>query len=181
MHAAAATLTALLSASYALAGPAPVPHNGLLRRDNCTFTGATGYLDVLKAKNSCSTITLSSLQVPGNVTLNLEKLNAGTTVIFEGTTTWGFAEWSGSLFSVSGDSITVKGAPGSVLDGQGAFWWDGLGNGGGKTKPKFFKANNREYLPGFLCLRLLETSKRKLRRIRTRGKRRSAESYERTY
>lgn len=45
------------------------------------------------------------------------------------------------MFSISGNNITVKGAPGSVLDGQGALWWDGLGNGGGTTKPKFFKAN----------------------------------------
>lgn len=36
----------------------------------------------------------------------------------------------------------MRGAAGSVLDGQGALWWDGLGNGGGVTKPKFFKANN---------------------------------------
>lgn len=36
----------------------------------------------------------------------------------------------------------MKGAPGSVLDGQGALWWDELGSNGGKTKPKFFKANN---------------------------------------
>lgn len=35
----------------------------------------------------------------------------------------------------------MKGAAGHVLDGQGALWWDGLGNGGGVTKPKFFKAN----------------------------------------
>jgi polygalacturonase len=28
------------------------------------------------------------------------------------------------------------------LDGQGALYWDGLGGSGGKTKPKFFKANN---------------------------------------
>lgn len=63
-------------------------------------------------------------------------------VIFEGRTTWDYAEWSGSLFSVSGNNITVKGAPDSVLDGQGALWWDGQGNGGGVTKPKFFKANN---------------------------------------
>lgn len=63
-------------------------------------------------------------------------------MIFEGRTVWEYAEWSGPLFSVSGNNITVKGAAGSVLDGQGALWWDGLGNGGGVTKPKFFKANN---------------------------------------
>jgi hypothetical protein len=61
-------------------------------------------------------------------------------VVFEGNTSFGYAEWSGSLFSVSGTNITVKGAPGSFLDGQGALYWDGLGNGGGVTKPKFFKA-----------------------------------------
>lgn len=132
---------------------------------NCTFTGTDGYLEVNQTKNSCSTIILDSLQVPGGVTLNLENLNDGTTVgcppplfgfstygqlildfpdqvIFEGRTTWDYAEWSGSLFSVSGNNITVRGAPGSVLDGQGALWWDGEGNGGGVTKPKFFKANN---------------------------------------
>lgn len=44
---------------------------------------------------------------------------------------------------MSGNNITVKGAPGAVLDGQGALWWDGLGNSGGTLaeKPKFFKAN----------------------------------------
>lgn len=63
-------------------------------------------------------------------------------VTFQGRTTWAYAEWEGSLFSISGNNITIKGAPGHVLDGQGALWWDGLGGGGGVTKPKFFKANN---------------------------------------
>lgn len=62
-------------------------------------------------------------------------------VIFQGRTTWDYAEWEGSLVSISGNNITVKGAPGSILDGQGALWWDGLGGNGGVTKPKFFKAN----------------------------------------
>lgn len=142
MH--APTVTALFSASYALASPLQGIYNAVERRANasCTFTGSEGYLDVLASKTSCSDIVLSNLEVPGGVTLNLEGLNDGTTVTFEGRTTWDFYEWSGSLFSVSGNNITVKGAPGSVLDGQGALWWDGLGNGGGKTKPKFFKANH---------------------------------------
>ncbi|KAJ3578602.1 hypothetical protein NPX13_g1962 [Xylaria arbuscula] len=111
------------------------------RADSCTFSGSLGYSSASVSKASCSTIVLSSLQVPGGKTLNLEKLNDGTTVIFEGTTTFGYAEWEGSLFSVSGNSITVLGAEGSVLDGQGALYWDGQGGGGGVTKPKFFKAN----------------------------------------
>lgn len=141
------TVTALLGASYALASPVQDVPNTVHTRANdtsCIFTGPEGYLDVLAAKTSCSDIVLSNLQVPGNVTLNLEGLNDGTTVTFEGRTTWDFYEWFGPLFSVSGNYITVTGAPGSVLDGQGSLWWDGLGNGGGRTKPKFFKANHCE-------------------------------------
>ncbi|KAI1431154.1 glycoside hydrolase [Xylaria sp. CBS 124048] len=112
------------------------------RASDCTFSGSSGYSSASASKTSCSTIVLSFLQVPGGKTLNLEGLNDGTMVIFEGTTTFGYAEWEGSLFSVSGNSITVKGAAGSVLDGQGALYWDGQGGSGGVTKPKFFKANH---------------------------------------
>lgn len=44
--------------------------------------------------------------------------------------------------SVSGKSITVIGASGSLLDGGGSRWWDGEGSNGGKTKPKFFYAHS---------------------------------------
>ncbi|KAI0195153.1 glycoside hydrolase [Xylaria flabelliformis] len=126
-----------------LVTPAPRLEDAVApRADACTFSGSLGYSSASVSKSSCSTIVLSSLQVPGGKTLNLEKLNDGTTVIFEGTTTFGYAEWEGSLFSVSGNSITVKGAEGSVLDGQGALYWDGKGGSGGVTKPKFFKANH---------------------------------------
>jgi polygalacturonase len=63
-------------------------------------------------------------------------------VIFEGTTTWGYEEWAGPLFAVSGTDITVTQSSGAVLNGQGALWWDGEGSNGGKTKPKFFQAHN---------------------------------------
>lgn len=62
-------------------------------------------------------------------------------VIFQGTTTFGYKEWKGPLVSVSGEKITVTGASGSVLDGDGSRWWDGDGSNGGKTKPKFFYAH----------------------------------------
>jgi polygalacturonase len=62
-------------------------------------------------------------------------------VIFEGETTFGYKEWSGPLVSVSGTDITVTGASGAVLNGDGARWWDGKGTNGGKTKPKFFYAH----------------------------------------
>jgi polygalacturonase len=60
--------------------------------------------------------------------------------VFQGTTTFGYKEWKGPLIAVSGKKITVTGASGNVIDGDGARWWDGKGGNGGKTKPKFFKA-----------------------------------------
>jgi polygalacturonase len=144
-----AVLPLLLGANGVVGTPAPMVTAAPRLEDavagaagSCTFSGSLGYSSASVSKASCSTIVLSSLQVPGGKTLNLEKLNDGTTVIFEGTTTFGYAEWEGSLFSVSGNGITVKGAPGSVLDGQGALYWDGQGGSGGVTKPKFFKANH---------------------------------------
>jgi polygalacturonase len=71
-------------------------------------------------------------------------------VIFEGTTTFEF--FSGSrgsyggdskpkwyLMSISGDDVTVKGAPGNSLDGQGQLYWDGTGSNKGNFKPKFVR------------------------------------------
>lgn len=63
-------------------------------------------------------------------------------VTFEGETTFGYSEWDGPLFAVSGTSITVTGASGSSLNGDGASYWDGEGSDGGKTKPKFFQAHD---------------------------------------
>lgn len=40
--------------------------------------------------------------------------------------------------SVSGTNISIKGAPGSALDGSGELWWDQ----DGKQKPKFFRAHS---------------------------------------
>lgn len=58
--------------------------SGALAADNttfdCTFSGPDGYLQISQAKNSCSNIVLDSLEIPGGVTLNLEKLNDGTIV-----------------------------------------------------------------------------------------------------
>jgi polygalacturonase len=40
------------------------------------------------------------------------------------------------LISVSGTDITVNGASGHVIDGNGLKWWDGKGGNGGVDKPK---------------------------------------------
>ncbi|KAK3672414.1 Polygalacturonase 1 [Recurvomyces mirabilis] len=109
---------------------------------SCTFSGSTGAAAVAKSKTSCSAIVLSSLVVPAGTTLDLTGLKQGTTVTFQGTTTFGYKEWAGPLVSVSGTDISVTGASGAILDGGGAKYWDGQGSNGGKTKPKFFYAHN---------------------------------------
>ncbi|KAF1345032.1 polygalacturonase [Delphinella strobiligena] len=108
----------------------------------CTFTGSDGAASASASKASCATLVLSDVAVPSGTTLDLTDLNDGTTVMFQGTTTFGYDEWEGPLVSVSGTDITVKGESGSVLDGDGSKWWDGEGSNGGKTKPKFFYAHS---------------------------------------
>nr|AAM00249.1 endopolygalacturonase [Chrysoporthe cubensis] len=134
-------LAALLPLIQAVPAPAVTPAAQLVDRasGSCTFTDAAA---VSKSKTSCATITLSNIAVPSGTTLDLTKLNSGTKVIFEGTTSFGYKEWEGLLISVSGTDIEVTGASGHVIDGNGAAWWDGEGSNGGKTKPKMFYAHS---------------------------------------
>ena len=125
--------------SLATAAVLPDPSRTLISRaDSCTFTDAAA---AMKSKTACTSITLSNIAVPAGQTLDLKGLKSGTHVTFTGTTTFGYKEWTGPLVSVSGTDITVTGAPGSVLNGEGARWWDGKGGNGGKKKPKFFAAH----------------------------------------
>ncbi|CAH1102452.1 unnamed protein product [Psylliodes chrysocephalus] len=87
---------------------------------------------------SCKYIIVSNLTVPAKTTLELNLLS-GTSLVFEGRTTFEYAEWPGPLVKIHGDNVTIKGAPDSVLDGQGALYWDGQGGNGGKRKPKFIR------------------------------------------
>jgi len=131
--------TASMVAAAPAAAPAPTAAPDLANRaTTCTFTNAAS---ASKSKTSCATIVLNNIAVPSGTTLDLTGLNSGTHVVFQGTTTFGYEEWSGPLISVSGTDISVTGASGSVIDGNGARWWDGKGTNGGKTKPKFFYAH----------------------------------------
>lgn len=131
------------AALFALTQAAPTTQTDLVLVDraskSCTFTDAAS---VASGKSSCSTIILKNIAVPAGTTLDLTKLNSGTQVIFQGTTSFGYKEWEGPLISVSGTDITVTGASGHVIDGNGAKWWDGKGSNGGKTKPKMFYAHS---------------------------------------
>lgn len=133
-------------AASAVAAPAPTitpaPKPEVVKRaSSCTFSGSNGAAEASKSQSSCATMVLSDVAVPSGTTLDLSSLADDTTVIFEGTTTWGYSEWKGPLLDIRGKKITVKGAEGSVLNGDGARWWDGKGGNGGKTKPKFFSAH----------------------------------------
>ena len=135
-----------------------------VRASSCIFTNAAS---AIAAKASCPTITLSNIAVPAGKTLDLTGLKANThvcalpsfpppllsfqhrvinikaiQVVLSGTTTFGYSEWEGPLVSISGTGITVTGAAGSVLDGQGKRWWDGKGSNGRKTQPKVFYAHS---------------------------------------
>jgi len=76
--------------------------------------------------------------VPSATTLNLSKLKAGTTVTFEGKTTFAFTDWDSDLIDIGGEDITIQGAAGHIIDGNGQAWWDGQGSNGGVTKPDHF-------------------------------------------
>ncbi|OGM51069.1 putative extracellular endo-polygalacturonase [Aspergillus bombycis] len=130
--------SSIIAATVGAALVAAVPVPELEARDSCTFTSAA---DAKSGKTSCSTITLSNIEVPAGETLDLTGLKEGTTVIFSGETTFGYKEWKGPLISVSGTNIKVQQASGAKIDGDGSRWWDGKGGNGGKTKPKFFYAH----------------------------------------
>ncbi|KAF9871799.1 endopolygalacturonase [Colletotrichum karsti] len=117
----------------ALASAAPAE---LDTRASCTFTDAK---TAMSKKTSCTDIVLNGIKVPAGETLDLTGLKDGTKVTFKGTTTFGYKEWEGPLIAVGGKKVTVVGASGSLINGEGERWWDGKGGNGGKKKPKFFK------------------------------------------
>ncbi|KAF1919186.1 glycoside hydrolase [Ampelomyces quisqualis] len=132
----AVQLISLLIGADAFVSAAPA---SLETRTSCTFTDASA---AIKGKASCTAIIIKDMTVPAGTTLDLTNLKDGTTVTFQGKTTFGYKEWEGPLISVSGTKITVNGASGHVIDGDGAKWWDGQGGNGGKKKPKFFSAHS---------------------------------------
>ncbi|KAK1675131.1 endopolygalacturonase precursor [Colletotrichum godetiae] len=108
-------------------------------RASCTFTDAAA---AIKGKASCTSIILNGIVVPAGTTLDMTGLKSGTTVTFQGKTTFGYKEWEGPLVSFSGTNININGASGHSIDCGGARWWDSKGSNGGKTKPKFFYAHS---------------------------------------
>ena len=98
----------------------------------------TAFADVPAATAACTSITLDSITIPGNSTLDLSKLKTGTTVTFAGTTTLEFFEADYDPIKVGGTDITITAEPDAIIDGNGEAWWDGQGSNGGIEKPDHF-------------------------------------------
>lgn len=135
---AAALVASALATPAPMMTPAPRANQAVERGTSCTFSGSNGAASASKSQADCATIVLSDVAVPSGTTLDLSDLNDGTSVIFEGETTWGYKEWEGPLLQIKGKQISISGADGAVLNANGDKWWDGEGSNGGKTKPKFF-------------------------------------------
>jgi polygalacturonase len=99
----------------------------------------TAYSQISTAVASCTNIVLSNIAAPNGSAIDLSGLQAGTTVTFDGLTTFGFTNSSSfNPMTISGASITVTANPGAVIDGNGQAYWDGLGSNGGVPKPDHF-------------------------------------------
>ncbi|OLN87152.1 putative endopolygalacturonase D [Colletotrichum chlorophyti] len=124
---------ALLPAALVAAAPASVTNT---TGAGCTVTK---FEDIANAVKTCSDITLSNIVAPANSPIDLQKLKDGATVTFDGTTTFETTvDKSFDPIIISGNGVTITGAPGHVIEGNGAAYWDGLGSNGGGDKPNHF-------------------------------------------
>ncbi|KAH6657882.1 endopolygalacturonase [Truncatella angustata] len=109
----------------------------------CTVTA---YADISSAVASCTDIVLSGISAPASSTIDLSALQTGTTVTFAGTTSFGTtADSDFDPMIISGHDITITGAEGHVIDGNGAAYWDGEGSNGGSDKPDHFIVVKKVY------------------------------------
>ncbi|TVY73595.1 putative endopolygalacturonase D [Lachnellula suecica] len=99
----------------------------------------TEWSQISPAVAECTSITLDNIQAPASSAIILTKLKTGTSVTFSGTTTFGFTNSSQFRpIQIAGNNVTIQGAPGSIIDGGGPQYWDGLGSNGGLPKPGQF-------------------------------------------
>ncbi|OKL61468.1 hypothetical protein UA08_03373 [Talaromyces atroroseus] len=99
----------------------------------------TEYASISSAVKSCTNIVLSNISAPPSSTINLQSLQTGATVTFAGTTTFGDTyDKDFDTIVISGTNVTITGAEGHVIDGNGQAYWDGKGSNGGQAKPNHF-------------------------------------------
>ncbi|TGO12174.1 hypothetical protein BTUL_0093g00230 [Botrytis tulipae] len=100
---------------------------------------ATAYADIADIIASCTNIVLDNISAPASSTIDLQNLQDGSTVTFSGNTSFGTtADSDFNPIVVKGTDITITGAAGHVIDGNGAAYWDGEGSNGGSDKPDHF-------------------------------------------
>ncbi|CAD0111392.1 unnamed protein product [Aureobasidium uvarum] len=130
-----------LSLSGLVAGAAAAPASThTTAADPCHVTSYSG---VAAAVSSCTNIVLDSIAVPGNTTLDLTKIQPGSTVTFAGKTTFAYADANYDMIKVAGTDVTITAEKGAIIDGNGQAWWDGLGSNGGVAKPNHFITVNK--------------------------------------
>ncbi|XP_018324497.1 probable endopolygalacturonase B [Agrilus planipennis] len=103
----------------------------------CTLTG-NSLENLTSILTTCQEISIANLQVPAGETLALYAQN-DSIITFEGCITFGYKEMTNFLVIIHGNNITVIGAPGHLIDGDGARWWDTFGSNGGRKKPRFIQ------------------------------------------
>ncbi|CAG9760825.1 unnamed protein product [Ceutorhynchus assimilis] len=102
--------------------------------DDCLVTK---FEQVFDATRNCDDISIVNLTVPSGNTLKLN-LTDGARVVFKGKTTFEYSyPWRGPLVTINGTRLTIEGEDGHIFDGQGQYYWDGLGDHG-VLKPQFF-------------------------------------------
>ncbi|PMD41591.1 glycoside hydrolase family 28 protein [Hyaloscypha variabilis F] len=106
---------------------------------NGTACTATEYAQITSVVASCTNIVLENISAPASSTIDLSALQTGSTVTFAGTTSFGTtSDDDFDPIVVGGTDITLTGAEGHVIDGNGAVYWDGEGSNGGVAKPDHF-------------------------------------------
>ncbi|KAM3072123.1 hypothetical protein ACMFMF_007517 [Clarireedia jacksonii] len=110
---------------------------------NPTSCTATVYSQIAPAVAECTSITLRNIYAPPKSSIDLSKIKAGTVVTFAGTTTFGFTNDSSfDPIILGGKGVRVTASAGSVIDGNGSAYWDGLGSNGGVPKRVFLECVN---------------------------------------
>ncbi|KAH6654996.1 family 28 glycosyl hydrolase [Truncatella angustata] len=106
----------------------------------------TEYSAIAAAVANCTDIVLQDIFAPANSSINLTKLQAGSRVTFAGNTTFGDTPDHDFIpIQVSGTNLTITGAEGHVIEGNGAAYWDGLGSNGGGSKPNWMLKLSKVY------------------------------------
>ncbi|KAI1270757.1 BcPG3, endopolygalacturonase 3 [Xylariaceae sp. FL1019] len=147
---ATATTTATATATTTQATTTMVTSTTKATTTTAAATGSactvTEYASISSAVDSCTDIVLSNISAPPSSTIDLQGLQTGATVTFAGTTTFGQTDDDDfDPIVISGHSVTITGASGHVIDGNGPVYWDGQGSNGGVAKPDHFIVLKKMY------------------------------------